>query len=215
MTLEEYLAVDRSKMEKDDRREILDALAWMVRLHRGQMRQSGEPYHTHPLEVAHLMEKVIEEGRLDTTLILVALLHDIMEECDVFFEQINGAFGWDVAWLVDCLSKKESQTDEGYFQQIREGIKDDWRVLFLKLADNIHNLETLSFLILEKQLAFVKESREAYLPMARQFKPQVPQRYHALLDDWLRKIEELVARPFAPPRPCLVLLEGETPTIIL
>ena len=106
MTLEEYLAVDRSKMEKDDRYEILDAVAWMVRLHFGKMRQSGEPYHTHPLEVAHMMENLMDKGRYDTILILVALLHDVMEECDVTFEQINGAFGWDVAWLVDCLSKK-------------------------------------------------------------------------------------------------------------
>ncbi len=150
---------------------VARARTFSERAHEGQYRMTGEPYITHPLAVA---ETVFEWGFDDAT-IAAALLHDVAEDTDVSLDSVRGEFGDDVAGLVGNMTKINSvryRADESSLAQAENirrfiiAISEDLRVVFIKLADRLHNMRTLHALPPEKQLRIASETSEIYAALA-------------------------------------------------
>ena len=139
-------------------------------MHGAQKRASGDPYFSHPVEVAGLMTDL----KMDEDTIITALLHDTVEDTLTTIEDVENRFGAEVARLVDGvtkLSKIEAQTeDERAAENLRKfllAISDDIRVLLVKLADRLHNMRTLHFIKSpEKRRRIAKETMDIYAPLA-------------------------------------------------
>ncbi len=146
------------------------AYVFTVQMHGAQKRASGDPYFSHPVEVAGLMTDL----KMDQDTIITALLHDTVEDTLTTIEDIENKFGPEVARLVDGvtkLSKIEAQTeDERAAENLRKfllAISDDIRVLLVKLADRLHNMRTLHFIKSpEKRRRIAKETMDIYAPLA-------------------------------------------------
>jgi GTP diphosphokinase / guanosine-3',5'-bis(diphosphate) 3'-diphosphatase len=146
------------------------AYVFTVQMHGTQKRASGDPYFSHPVEVAGLMTDL----KMDEDTIITALLHDTVEDTLTSIEDVEGRFGSEVARLVDGvtkLSKIEAQTeDERAAENLRKfllAISDDIRVLLVKLADRLHNMRTLHFIKSpEKRRRIAKETMDIYAPLA-------------------------------------------------
>jgi GTP diphosphokinase / guanosine-3',5'-bis(diphosphate) 3'-diphosphatase len=137
--------------------------------HRGQVRRSGEPYLSHPLEVTDYLADM----RLDKTTLVAALLHDVLEDTDTTAAAIRESFGKEVAGLVEGVTKisrvQEVSPEVRRAETIRKiilAMTDDIRVIFIKLADRIHNLKTLRFLDEERQRQIARETLDIYAPIA-------------------------------------------------
>jgi GTP pyrophosphokinase len=146
------------------------AYVFTVQMHGAQKRASGDPYFSHPVEVAGLMTDL----KMDEDTIITALLHDTVEDTLTSIEDVESKFGPEVARLVDGvtkLSKIEAQTeDERAAENLRKfllAISDDIRVLLVKLADRLHNMRTLHFIKSpEKRRRIAKETMDIYAPLA-------------------------------------------------
>jgi guanosine-3',5'-bis(diphosphate) 3'-pyrophosphohydrolase len=145
------------------------AYVFAARAHKGQVRRSGEPYLSHLLEVTNLLADM----RLDKTTLVAALLHDVLEDTDVTAADIRENFGKDVADLVAGVTKisrvHETSAEARRAETIRKiilAMTDDIRVIFIKLADRIHNLQTLRFLGEEKRRQVARETLDIYAPIA-------------------------------------------------
>ncbi len=145
------------------------AYVFAARAHKGQTRRSGEPYLSHPLEVANMLADM----KLDSTTLVAGLLHDVLEDTDVTIADLQQAFGDKVAHLVEGVTKisrmEESTPERRQAETIRKiilAMTDDLRVIFIKLADRIHNLKTLKFLPDDKQKQIAEETLEIYAPIA-------------------------------------------------
>lgn len=147
------------------------AYVFAMKAHGGQTRQSGDPYFTHPLSVA----AILTDLKLDPVTIATALLHDVVEDCDVSLADIQRDFGSEVARLVDGvtkISKRELAPDadgqaENFAKFILATCKDV-RVLLIKLADRLHNMRTLHHIKKpEKKQRIALETMEIYAPLAR------------------------------------------------
>jgi guanosine-3',5'-bis(diphosphate) 3'-pyrophosphohydrolase len=141
--------------------------------HEGQFRESGDPYLEHPLQTA----LILSELQLDANSIIAALLHDIPENCGVAITEIQAAFGDEVAKLVDgttklgrlSLSGEALATTETQMENLRKmlvAMAEDLRVVFIKLADRLHNMRTLQALSPEKQHRIAQETLEIYAPLS-------------------------------------------------
>jgi guanosine-3',5'-bis(diphosphate) 3'-pyrophosphohydrolase len=137
--------------------------------HKGQVRRSGEPYLSHPLEVTDYLADM----RLDKTTLVAALLHDVLEDTDTTAAAIRESFGKEVADLVEGVTKisrvQEVSPEVRRAETIRKiilAMTDDIRVIFIKLADRIHNLKTLRFLDEERQRQIARETLDIYAPIA-------------------------------------------------
>jgi guanosine-3',5'-bis(diphosphate) 3'-pyrophosphohydrolase len=141
--------------------------------HQGQFRESGEPYVEHPLQTA----LILAELQLDANSIVAALLHDIPENCGVPIAEIQAAFGDEVAKLVDgttklgrlSLSGEAAAATETQMENLRKmlvAMAEDLRVVFIKLADRLHNMRTLQALSPEKQHRIAQETLEIYAPLS-------------------------------------------------
>ncbi len=162
-------------IEKSDKsydvEKIKNAFLYARELHDGQFRQSGEPYISHPVEVA----KVVCELGLDTDSICAALLHDTVEDCadKTNLDTIIKMFGSDVGHLVDGLTKiisvQLADKEEAHIENIRKmllAMNKDIRVIFIKLCDRLHNMRTLSAKKEEKQRSVALETMHIYAPLA-------------------------------------------------
>ncbi|MDH7513241.1 MAG: bifunctional (p)ppGpp synthetase/guanosine-3',5'-bis(diphosphate) 3'-pyrophosphohydrolase [Clostridiales bacterium] len=145
------------------------AYVFAARAHKGQTRRSGEPYLSHPLEVADMLADM----KLDKTTLVAAVLHDVLEDTDITPAELRENFGQEVADLVEGVTKisrvQETSPEVRQAETIRKIILamiDDLRVIFIKLADRIHNLKTLKFLDEDKQRQIAKETLEIYAPIA-------------------------------------------------
>jgi guanosine-3',5'-bis(diphosphate) 3'-pyrophosphohydrolase len=145
------------------------AYVFAGRAHKGQTRRSGEPYLSHPLEVANMLADM----RLDNVTLVAGLLHDVLEDTEITAEDIRKDFGPDVADLVEGVTKisrvQESSPEARQAETICKiilAMTDDLRVIFIKLADRIHNLKTLKFLPEDKQKQIAGETLEIYAPIA-------------------------------------------------
>jgi GTP pyrophosphokinase len=137
--------------------------------HKEQKRANGEPYLTHPLEVAN----ILAEQRLDVVSVSTGLLHDVVEDTLVDFDTLKKTFGDEITLLVEGLTKiatisnlsKEEQQAENVRKMILAMVKDA-RVVLIKLADRLHNMRTLQFLKPEQQKRIAQETMDIYAPIA-------------------------------------------------
>ncbi len=145
------------------------AYLFSARQHRGQTRQSGEPYLVHPLEVANILADL----NLDPICVATGLLHDIVEDTETSAEEIEEYFGPEIAHLVDGLTKisklDHASTEERQALNMRKmllAMVDDVRVVLVKLADRLHNMRTLEYLPGEKRRRIAQETLDVYAPIA-------------------------------------------------
>lgn len=138
-------------------------------LHKGQMRQSGEPYISHPLNVAY----ILAEMHADRDTICAGLLHDTLEDTNITKEDISHDFNQNIAGLVDGVTKLSkmnfsSKQDQNYAntRKIITGITEDVRIIIIKLADRLHNMRTLQFKSEFKQKENALETMEIFVPLA-------------------------------------------------
>ncbi len=188
--LERYL--DRSQVEK-----CRQAYQVAEEGHRGQMRRSGEPYITHPVEAALILSKM----RLDYQTIMATLLHDVFEDTSITHDDLKRQFGEDVTTLVEGVTKltkikfethAEAQAEN--FRKMMLAMVKDIRVIMVKLADRLHNMQTLGAMPANKRRRIAIETLEIYAPIANRlgmhsiytgledlgFKALYPMRYRAI-----------------------------------
>jgi GTP diphosphokinase / guanosine-3',5'-bis(diphosphate) 3'-diphosphatase len=138
--------------------------------HGAQLRASGEPYITHPVEVAY----ELAELQMDAETLAAALLHDVPEDTDLTLADIEKRFGREVSRLVDGVTKLSKfgsarTMEEQQAENIRKmfmAMAEDVRVVIIKLADRLHNMRTLSFLPADKQVRIARQTMEIYAPLA-------------------------------------------------
>src|SRR5271168_2617833 len=145
------------------------AYVYAMRAHGEQRRESGDPYFSHPLEVAGILTDL----KLDDATIAAALLHDTIEDTDATRAEIEGVFGHDIGRLVEGLTKlkrldlvsKEAKQAEN-LRKLLLAIANDVRVLLIKLADRLHNMRTLSYRQPEARRRTSEETLDIYAPLA-------------------------------------------------
>ncbi len=154
---------------ESDIADIVRAFEFARRLHEGQYRISEEPYIVHPVEVA----KILTELKADKDSIIAAFLHDILEDTDTKPEEIEQNFGADVLKLVQGVTKlgkyqfksKEERQAEN-FRRMFIAMAQDIRIIFLKLADRLHNMRTLGYMAANKQKRIAQETLDIFAPLA-------------------------------------------------
>ena len=159
-----------SYLEPKEVARVERAYRYSEQCHRGQMRQSGDPYITHPLAVAN----ILADMHMDHESLMAALLHDVIEDTGVTKGQISRRFGRTVAELVDGVSKlteiefesKAEQQAES-FQKMTLAMSRDIRVVLVKLADRLHNMRTLGVLAPAKRRRIARETLDIYAPIAQ------------------------------------------------
>ncbi|MCY3733130.1 MAG: bifunctional (p)ppGpp synthetase/guanosine-3',5'-bis(diphosphate) 3'-pyrophosphohydrolase, partial [Chloroflexi bacterium] len=153
-----------------DEEFVRKAYAFSMDAHGTQIRESGDPYFSHPVEVANIVHRM----NLDNATVITALLHDTVEDTLATLDQIEDAFGPEIARLVDGVTKlsllelssdKTRQAEN--FRKLLLAMSADLRVLLVKLADRLHNMQTLSFVRdSEKRRRVALETMEIYAPLA-------------------------------------------------
>ena len=166
----ELLSVSYQTLSKDDKKQIRTAFDIAVDAHRNQRRKTGEAYIFHPLAVARI---VANEIGLDSISIAAALLHDVVEDTKYTIEEIKNKLGEPVAKIVDGLTKisnLKKDTDISLqaenFRKMLLTLNDDVRVIIIKIADRLHNMQTLEVMPEEKQLKTSSETMYIYAPLA-------------------------------------------------
>ena len=148
------------------------AYEFSAQAHRGQFRESGDPYVEHCLEVAF----ILAEQHMDSASIAAGLMHDVVEETEVTIEQIRREFGDEIAGLVDGVthisgvefkSTEERQVD--YYRKMLLSMARDIRVIIIKLADRLHNMRTLQALDEKRRRRISQETLDVYGPLAHRF----------------------------------------------
>ncbi len=169
--MRQYELVERVQKYKPDCNEALlnKAYVYAMQKHGQQKRASGDPYISHPLEVA----AILTELHLDESTIAVALLHDTIEDTSATRDEIDAMFGEDIGRLVegltklkklDLVTKKAKQAEN--LRKLLLAISDDVRVLLVKLADRLHNMRTLEHMSADKRARISEETMEIYAPLA-------------------------------------------------
>ncbi|MEM0899716.1 MAG: bifunctional (p)ppGpp synthetase/guanosine-3',5'-bis(diphosphate) 3'-pyrophosphohydrolase [Pseudomonadota bacterium] len=169
--MRQYELVERVQFYKPNANEVLlnKAYVYAMKKHGGQTRASGDPYFSHPLEVA----AILTDLHLDEETIAVALLHDTIEDTSATRREIGDVFGPNIAKLVDGLtkikkldlvSKKTAQAEN--LRRLLLAISQDVRVLLVKLADRLHNMRTLGVMRQDKRARIAEETMEIYAPLA-------------------------------------------------
>ena len=166
------LDVCRRQLPSVDEPMLRSAFRVAYHAHRDMARVSGEPYITHPLEVAMIYA---EEMAVDDVSVAAALLHDVIEDTDVTLDLLREMFGDELAALVDGLTKIRSvspRREEGQAENVRKlmlSMASDVRVIFVKFADRLHNMRTLGALREEKARRIASETLELFAPLAHRF----------------------------------------------
>ena len=166
----ELLQISYQTLSDEDKKLIRSAFDTAVHAHRNQRRKSGEPYVLHPISVAKI---VAQEIGLDATSIAAALLHDVVEDTEYSLEDLQKLFGNDVARIVEGLTKisklsKESNASlqaENY-RKLLLTLNDDIRVIIIKIADRLHNMQTLDAMAEYKQVKIASETLYIYAPLS-------------------------------------------------
>ncbi|MEI1250569.1 RelA/SpoT family protein [Rhizobium aouanii] len=191
--MRQYELVERVQQYKPDANEALlnKAYVYAMQKHGQQKRASGDPYISHPLEVA----AILTDMHLDESTIAVALLHDTIEDTTATRAEIDELFGEDIGRLVegltkikklDLVTKKAKQAEN--LRKLLLAISDDVRVLLVKLADRLHNMRTLDHMTADKRARISEETMEIYAPLAGRMGMQ----------DMREELEELSFRHMNP-----------------
>lgn len=164
----QLLSILEPKMDDEDRVQMQKAYEMALDGHSHQRRKSGEPYFTHPIEVARIC---IEEIGLGPTAAVCAILHDVVEDTKYTLEEIKESFGNSVSLIVDGLTKLDgSNTYESpqaeNFRKVIGTLVIDVRVVLIKMADRLHNMRTLGAMPRHKQLKVAAETSYIYAPLA-------------------------------------------------
>jgi GTP pyrophosphokinase len=159
--------------DKLDRDLLVRAYQFSEQAHRGQVRNSGDPYITHCVDVA----TILADLQLDSITVASGLIHDVVEDTKVTVADVEREFGKDIAAIVDGLTKiaklptggsQEERQVESY-RKLLLSIAKDARVIIVKLADRLHNMRTLEWLPPEKRRRIAQETRDLYAPLAHRF----------------------------------------------
>lgn len=168
--LEDFL--DKFKRKSKSKKLILEAYEFAFEKHGEQKRKSGEPYIIHPVAVA----KSLVELNCDDATICAALLHDVIEDTEVSSEEMAKVFGDEITSLVDGVTKlgklnfKSSEQEQANnFRKMLLAIAKDMRVVLVKLADRLNNMQTLHYLAEEKQQRIARETLDIFAPLANRF----------------------------------------------
>jgi len=170
--LDELISASKENIPKVDEELITKAFSFTLEAHRHDIRASGEPYYTHPYEVALIVAKEIP---LDDTTIVSTLLHDVVEDTEFNLEVLASEFGREVADIVDGVTKisgifrgQEITRAENYRKLLLSMVRDV-RVILVKFADRLHNMRTLDYVNPNKQRRIAQETIEIYAPFAHRF----------------------------------------------
>ena len=169
--MRQYELVERVRRYNPNANEdILNrAYVFAMKAHGTQKRASGDPYFSHPLEVA----AILTDLKVDDATIVAAMLHDTIEDTEITREDVDKAFGEEIGGLVDGLTKlgkldfvtKHAQQAEN-FRKLLLAIADDARVLLVKLADRLHNMRTLQYMPEAKRARIAQDTLDIYAPLA-------------------------------------------------
>ncbi|MFA5632049.1 MAG: RelA/SpoT family protein [Porticoccaceae bacterium] len=159
-----------SYLEPSKVKKVLRAYEFAHKSHKGQERQSGDPYIIHPVAVAH----ILADMHMDHETLMAALLHDVIEDTPATKMQLSWRFGTTVSTMVDAVSKlteiefssKAEQQAES-FQKMTLAMAKDIRIVLVKLADRLHNMRTLGVLAPEKRRRIARETLDIYAPLAQ------------------------------------------------
>ncbi len=200
-----------SRMKKNNWRTntkiMMKAYNYAISNHGDQKRKSGEPYIIHPVQVAYTLACM----NLDDDTICAALLHDVIEDTDVTYDDLVKEFSEEIAEMVDGVTKlgklnyttlKEQQVED--YRKMFLAMGKDIRVILIKLADRLHNMRTLKYLTRDRQIANASETMELYAPLANRlgmyslkweledlsFKYLYPEEYREIVEGLDRKREE-------------------------
>jgi len=169
LRITDILDKTQSYLTPEEQETIEKAYIFSASVHQGQVRLSGEPYLTHPVEVSG----ILADMKLDAATIVTGLLHDTVEDTLATLDQIRESFGKEVEFLVEGLtkiskitfgSKVEQQAEN--FRKMILAMSSDIRILVIRLADRVHNMRTLEFQTPEKQRYIAEETMELYAPLA-------------------------------------------------
>ena len=198
-TYENLLQAIRQSGKIYEEEKIEKAYRLADKAHAGQLRQSGEPYISHPLAVAEILVGL----GMDSDCICAALLHDVVEDTDITLDLLQKQFGHDVAVMVDGVTKIKklslASKEEKQSENVRKmllAMSEDIRVIIIKLADRLHNIRTLDFKSEDRQREIALETMEIYAPIAhrlgiRGIKEELEDRSLRYLDPvGYREIEE-------------------------
>ena len=206
ITIRDVLYEARRSNKNIDKNKIFKAYTFAAEKHKNQKRKSGESYIIHPLHVAY----ILASWGLDTQTICAALLHDVVEDTDATYEDIEKNFDEEVASLVEGVTKlsnlfktvEEKKTKN--YKKMFIAMEKDIRVIILKLADRLHNVRTLKYLRRDRQIAIAEETLELYAPIANKlgmndlkkdledgaFKYLYPRWYRIIREELKEKIKE-------------------------
>lgn len=206
ITIRDVLYEARRNNKNIDKNKIFKAYTFADEKHKNQKRKSGESYIIHPLHVAY----ILASWGLDTQTICAALLHDVVEDTDATYEDIEKNFDEEVASLVEGVTKlsnlfktvEEKKTKN--YKKMFIAMEKDIRVIILKLADRLHNVRTLKYLRRDRQIAIAEETLELYAPIANKlgmndlkkdledgaFKYLYPRWYRIIREELKEKIKE-------------------------
>ena len=169
LTGDQVVALTRKYLSSEDVVLVQKALFYAVDRHRGQFRQSGEPYIIHPIQVAGILAKL----KLDAVSVACGFLHDVVEDTAATLDDLEGEFGHDVRVIVDGVTKLGKVKYMSHEEQLAENhrkmlmaMSKDIRVILVKLADRLHNMRTLKHLRKDKQERISRETMEIYAPLA-------------------------------------------------
>lgn len=168
------------------------AFSWAHELHSKQLRKSGEPYIIHPVELA----KQLMNLEMDEDCVIAGLLHDVMEDCGVKYEEIKKKFGITVADLVQAETKVDDITSNAYakfsdynnLKRMLLAMTDDIRVIIIRLSDRLHNMKTIEFLKPERQISYSQETLNVYVPLAE----------YINIGSWKRELEDIAFKHIDP-----------------
>ncbi len=167
---EDLIDCSYQKISSKEKKVIYQSLVIAYNGHDGQIRKSGEPYIHHPIEVAKIVAKDIG---LDYISIASALLHDVVEDTNVTFKDLNGSVGYEISKIVNGLTKISTlKKNEDYsiqaenYRRMLLTLHKDIRVILIKTADRLHNMRTIDFLSKAKQDQMASESLYIYAPLA-------------------------------------------------
>lgn len=175
------------------------AYVFAARMHRGQLRKSGDPYIMHPLEVSY----IVAQHNLDTPSVCAGLLHDTVEDTEATLEDVRHQFGSEIASLVKSLTKlnkinfqNQQEAQAANFRKMLIAMSRDLRVILIKLSDRLHNMRTLGNMPPDKKARISRETLDIYSPLASRlglysikveledlcFKYSYPEEYHEVAD---------------------------------
>jgi len=169
LRINDILDKAQAYLSPDDLEMIEKAYIYSASVHQGQVRLSGEPYLTHPMEVAG----ILTDMKMDAATIISGLLHDTIEDTLTTAEQLEREFGKDVAFLVSGLTKlsrisfgSQEERQSENFRKMILAMSADIRILLVRLADRIHNMRTLQYHPKDKRLYIARETMDIYAPLA-------------------------------------------------